>query len=877
MPGPQVQQLVRQITQVLSGVENLDAATKEVRDGLDTLHPGLSETLSAELAEAQEVVERQLRGIEILHKFSVLQSRPNWYLGPKPGDLHWPAVRQFLLNTKDWPEDDVRGIDEASNEVVSLLGNPIEEQFSCRGLVVGHVQSGKTANMTAVAAKALDAGYNTVIILAGLTNKLRYQTQLRLITDLVNRNPANWQVHTPTEMDRDFRAPPHGGFLSHVDMVQLAVIKKNVSPLRELKAAVKSTLPTVRRRLRILVIDDECDQASINTARGELDMTAINHRIRQLLSELPAVTYVGYTATPFANVLINPYRVEGQELDDLYPRDFITALPRPDSYFGTEKLFGATPSDPDDIQPNEEGLDMIRDVPNEEEAQLQPQSRKERYAFQPSMANSLETATLYFLASCAARHARGDGAKHMTMLVHTSAYVIAHERVAELIHDWVEGNRKMIVDPDSDLGQRIREIWTDEIARLPENITDAPAVTVDQIFNHLETVLERIEFPVENGASDDRIDYTGEPRTYIVVGGSILARGLTLEGLSVSYFLRATNQYDTLLQMGRWFGYRPGYEDLPRIWMPEHLRLSFQALATVEQEIRDEIEQYRRQELTPMDIAVRIRAIPGMAITGANRMRAARTCAVSYWGTHRQTFRFNHREEDLLQRNWSAAAELISQAEALGLRDKKADADGRKLWRKVPLSLIQRFFKVYSVHATHADLASDMLLAFLEQDDSRLHAWNVGIVETGHGSVSAEPVGAAGKVQMVNRSRLTGSNSYADIKALMSKRDLLFDCREDASTGTGWDDLKAARIGTLGEVPLLLLYPIDRASTPKLESNLRATLDAAFDVIGYGIVFPGSLTEGDNFVSVQLNLFSAEEIDDIAEEEAEQAEAAGVN
>ena len=302
------------------------------------------------------------------------------------------------------------------------------------------------------------------------------------------------------------------------------------------------------------MIDDECDQASINSAGGELDVTAINRRIRELLSLLPTVTYVGYTATPFANVLINPYRVDGQELDDLYPRDFITALPRPDSYFGTERLFGVTPSDPDDVQPEEEGLDMIRDVPTEEEALLQPQSRQERNSFQPVMTNSLQTAILYFLASCAARRARGDGAKHMTMLVHTSAYIIAHERVASLIHGWVDVNRKKIVDQESDLGQCIRAVWTSE----------APAVPVEQLFEHLQAVLDIIEFPVENGASDDRIDYTGEPKTYIVVGGSILARGLTLEGLTVSYFLRTANQYDTLLQMGRWFGYRHRYEDSPR-------------------------------------------------------------------------------------------------------------------------------------------------------------------------------------------------------------------------------------------------------------------------------------------------------------------------
>ena len=712
MPGPQVDQLVRQILQVLPRVKDLDAAIEDVRQGLDNLVPGLSENLSAEISEARELVERQFDRIEILHNHSVLRSRPQWYFGPKPTDLHWPAVREFLLNAKGWPKEDIDGIDEASNEVVSLLENPAQDRFSGRGLVVGHVQSGKTANMTAVAAKALDAGYDTVIVLAGLTNKLRYQTQLRLFDDLVCRNPNNWQVLTPNELDRDFRAPPQGGFLSHFDKAQLAVIKKNVSPLRELRHAVERTLPAVRSQLRILVIDDECDQASINSARGELDMTAINRRIRELLSLLPAVTYVGYTATPFANVLINPYRVEGQELDDLYPRDFITALPRPASYFGTERLFGVTPSDPDDVQPEEEGLDMIRDVPTEEEALLQPQSRRDRDTFQPVMTNSLETAILYFLASCAARHARGDGAKHMTMLVHTSAYVIAHERVATLIHGWVDVNRRRIVDQVSDLGQRIREIWTAEQHRIPANITDAPAVPVDRIFEHLQTVLDTIEFPVENGASDDRIDYTRQPKTYIVVGGSILARGLTLEGLTVSYFLRTANQYDTLLQMGRWFGYRSRYEDLPRIWMPEELRLRFRALAGVEQEIRDDIEQYRRQNLTPMDIAVRIRAIPGMAITAANRMRAARRCAVSYWGTHRQTFRFDHRDEELLRRNWTAAAELVSRADALSLRDLEAEASGRKLWRDVPRSSIQRFFETYTVHTTHADLAAACFFPF---------------------------------------------------------------------------------------------------------------------------------------------------------------------
>lgn len=879
MPGPQVDSLIERIRQALPRFRDLNDAVAAVIEELETLAPGLSQQLANEIREAREAVSRDFEQIEILHTHSVVKKRPQWYFGPRPTDLHWPALKAFLLNDKKWPEADVSGIDDASNEVVSLLENPCDPanpQFSCRGLVVGHVQSGKTANMTAVIAKALDAGYDTVIVLAGLTNKLRYQTQMRLYSDLVRRNPLNWQVLTPNEMDRDFRAPPQGGFLSHSDKAQLAVVKKNVSPLRELKMAIEQTLPAVLRQLRVLVIDDECDQASVNSARGELDMTAINQRIRELLSMLPAATYVGYTATPFANVLINPYRVDGQDLDDLYPRDFITALPRPERYFGTERLFGRTPDDPENPRPDEEGLDMIREVSPEEEALLQPRSRKERDSFQPEMTQSLEDAILYFLACCAARHARGDGDQHMTMLVHTSAFITAHERVAALIQGWVDVNRDVIVDKKSDLGRQISDLWENEAGRLPANITDAPSVSVEQVFEHLPQVLEHLEFPVENGASDDRIDYSGPPKTYIVVGGSILARGLTLEGLMVSYFLRSASQYDTLLQMGRWFGYRPRYEDLPRIWMPNELKLRFRALAAIEQEIRDDIEQYRLRGLTPMEIAVRIRAIPGMAITGATKMRHARRCAVSYWGTHRQTFRFPYRDRNLLARNWAAGSELVSRIDNLRLRDEQAALAGRFIWRKVPRSSIRRFLESYRIEESHTDLSPELLIPFIEADDPRLEYWNIGIVGSSRGSPSEEPLGSVGRVRTVRRARLDDSGPIADIKALMSKRDVIFDCTGEIEPAGSWDDLKAARLDAVGQVPLLLLYPIERQSSPERASKVRVPLDAVHDVLGIGLVFPGSITEGGNYVSVDLRPISAEELETLEEEEAAQAEAAGV-
>lgn len=872
---PQVEQLVRQILDALPRLGTLDLAVEDVRHGLDRIMPGLSAQLAVDIELARCEVERHFSSIEILTTHSAIRQRPKWYFGPRPTDMHWPVLKDFMLN-KGWDQNDVESVDKASNEVVSLFGNPKEEQFSCRGLVLGHVQSGKTANMTAVIAKALDAGYNAVIVLAGLTNKLRYQTQMRMFGDLVQRRPESWQILTANDPNLDFRAPPHGGFLSHVNLAQLAVIKKNVSPLGQLQRAIEDTLPVHLRRLRVLVIDDECDQASVNAAIGELEISAINRKIREILGMLPAVTYVGYTATPFANVLIDPYRIDHlgkEQLDDLYPRDFITALPSSGNYFGTQKLFGSPPVDAENILPEEEGLDMIRKVPEADEAALQPTSAKDRDAFYPEMTESLEEAILYFLACCSARRARGDADKHMTMLVHTSAYVVAHQRVADMISGWVGKHRDDLLGPQSAIRAKLASVWMKEQCRLPEGITGSAPVTLEDVFRFLPEVLKALDFPVENGASDDRIDYEGAAKTYIVVGGSILARGLTLEGLTVSYFLRTANQYDTLLQMGRWFGYRPNYEDLPRIWMPEELKLRFRNLAQVEMEIRKDIERYRVQDLTPQDIAVRIRAVPGMAITGATKMRAAKTCAISYWGTHKQTFRFEHRNSKILEGNWSAAADLVSAASTLRLRDESSKG---MLWKRVPRELVIKFFERYKAHKDHADFDPKVLLPFLRAEDGRLEKWNVGIVESGRRKLSQKTLGTAGNVGLVTRAKLQGSGETADIKALMSKVDVRFDCSEELGAAGSWDDLKQGRLASVGQVPLLLLYAIDRNSTPKEDSKERIPLDAVEDVLGFGIVFPGSVTEGAKFVSVRLETVSADEIDRIEEEERAQAEAAGV-
>lgn len=867
MPSPQALHFLRLVRDALPGTGDIDAAALSVRRSLEGLLPPDSPAW-ADLAEATQLLHQEFR-ITILRRNSILREREEWYHGPQPGDHHWSALKTYLTEVKGWGADTVRVIDEASSEVVSLLEDPRQRTFSSRGLVVGYVQSGKTANMTAVISKAVDRGYSLILVLAGLTDKLRQQTQRRLEADIVRRHPGLWHLLTTTDIKGEFHTPAQGHLMG-MERAQIAVMKKNVAPLERLLEVIDKTPASDMRRLKVLIIDDECDQATVNSASREMDMSRINEQIRLILKALPAVSYVGYTATPFANVLINPYADQTGTLDDLYPRDFITALPLPEGYFGTQKLFGRTPADPADPQPDEEGMDVVRDVPAEEEARLQAPSRKAQATFAVEMTPSLRRAILYFIASCAARRARGQDREHMTMLVHTSSAIVMHERVAALIQGWLDENGRALRAGAGDIWTDLEAVWNGERGRVER---PGGSETFSQIRDFVPAVLDALHVPVENGASDDRIDYTGEPVTYIVVGGSILARGLTLEGLCVSYFLRTSNQYDTLLQMGRWFGYRQGYEDLPRLWMPEALRVRFQSLAAIEAEIREDISSYsRKPRVTPMDFAVRIRSIPGMAIVARSKMRHARRVSIGYWGRHLQTIRFARGDRDLLAANWKATGRLIEAAGAEGTRDA---GFARPLFRDVPRSAVIRFIRDYRIDATHQDLDTGLLLQFLEQDHAALQSWNIGVVTAPEGEPSQEPLGDLGRVPMIRRSRLRGVDALADIKGLMSRPDIAFDVPGGAGDGD-WEALKAARREALGERPLLLLYPIDRTSPARNGSTSRVDLDAVHDVIGLGLVLPLSRDHGGDFVSVELAPPSAEELEAMEQEDMDAVEAAGL-
>ncbi|MBL3586510.1 Z1 domain-containing protein [Rhodovulum sulfidophilum] len=859
MTSPQVESFATQLRQRHVNYGSLEETADAIRSELSIWRP-FDDVMNSDLAAAIEIVRGELQDVEILRPFSIIDKRPEWYKGPTAGDRHWPALHEYL-KTKGWEPDTVRSLDDASSEVVSLLGNPNEETFACRGLVVGYVQSGKTANMTAVMAKAVDAGYNLAIVLGGVTNKLRQQTQDRFERDVL-RYRSRWQLYTTS--DRDFVQPANGGFTMPAEgHAQLVVMKKEGSRLKQLRRTIDRTPAAIMRKLKVLLIDDECDQASVNSSRGEFDMTRINEEIRRVLKALPAVSYVGYTATPFANVFINPYpHGVGEDLDDLYPRDFITALERPSGYFGAHEVFG---SDSDDDDSRER--DMIRILSEDEPDQLRPRSPKEKETFRPVMTPSLAEAVLWFLASCAIRRSRGQGDKHMSMLVHSSQYIAQHDYMSELIREWVNGRRDDFLSERGEAAEQLRTVFESERARAATADGKGIAENYDAVRKYLPEVLDQLTYPVENGVTDQelRLDFSGKPVTCIVVGGTVLARGLTLEGLSVSFFLRTSKQYDTLLQMGRWFGYRHGYEDLPRLWTTEDLASKFRSLAVIEDEIRDDIAVYRKNELTPSEFAVKVRAIPGMAITSATKMKHAFPTSMSFAGKHVQTIRFNHRDSEIVGGNWDAASRLVDAAIRTAERSERKRGT---LFENVPLTDIRRFIRETDISEEHMDLKKEYLLQYLNDATSGLESWNVAIISTRSETRSRRPLGRLGNVPTMRRSKLRDASvQYADIKALMSRADILIDAEEDPGDREDWNTYKACR----PEKPLLLLYLIDAESPPHpgRKASSRVPLDAVSDLVGFGIVFPGRKDRSGSYFSVEIDGRSVEDTEEGSDELAE--------
>ncbi|MGV9416365.1 Z1 domain-containing protein [Streptomyces sp. NPDC003674] len=794
----------------------------------------------AELHAYEEEYRSRIQKVQIGYPPKLL-SAPGltaWYAGPLDNDRYWPPYRDYL-DTQDWPGDRIDLLDSASSKIVAFTEDPSQEQFLTKGLVVGYVQSGKTTNFTAVIAKTADLDYRLIIVLSGLHNGLRRQTQERLQEQLLSRREDAWFPLTSSEQDFQKQTVKATAYLQqHSGGTVLCVVKKNSTVLSKLYAWLKPARDAgLFGNFPVLVVDDEADQASVATR-------TINPQILKLLKLFPRCTYLGYTATPFANVLIDP------SADDLYPETFIVNLPRPEGYFGAERIFGREAVEGEYSGADLDGHDMVRIVPDETVDLLRPKGRKAAANFSPVVTAELRDAVRFFWMATAARRCRGDH-EHSTMLIHTSMKTAVHEAFREPLESLRDATAKGLATGDSDFLEELKQQWESESRRVPAAQFGNRYVSFAELSQYLGSVIAETRVVLDNYRSKDRLVYSNdEPQTAIAIGGNTLSRGLTLEGLVVSFFVRSASTYDTLLQMGRWFGFRPGYEDLPRIWMTEQLKEWFRHLATVEHEIRLDIDRYEEQDLSPREVGVRIRTHPVLNITA--KMGAYRTAYASYGGRRVQARYFREDDYDWLADNLEAASNLVEAALASGAA-KEDRGDGEIILREVDVKLILDFLRQYHAHEDSADLDPRLVCNYIEKENNRrspsLLTWNIAIMgrpvqDTAH-AVSLGEV----RVGTIKRSKLKDSGgSKADIKTLMSKEHRVADMR--VPTGEARALLETTLVEMRNQDPefrnrgLLLLYPIDKDSEPdKANERTRSSLKAAEHVIALALVFPGNAAD----------------------------------
>lgn len=877
----------------------LGVSPAEAKDMLQTQRAWRAEDAREVLQEALEMIEKVVTGVRKPKSWPILVDSETkkvdngWYEGADlERDKYWPPVREAI--SSDLGTDALEKIDQSSNQVIANAGMPSIRNLKTRGLVVGFVQSGKTTNFLSVIAKAADEGYRLIVVLAGMTNSLREQTQERLEKSLTSYTQKDWTVHT--QIGEDFRPNKNGDKLKNHDERQLVVIKKNGARLKKLNR----WLDDVARQegelnAPILVIDDEADQASVNVMTSTKEKnrrSAINAQISNLLNR-PRTSYIAYTATPFANILIDP-----TDETDLYPENFITVLPRPDGYFGAAQIFGRDAvigEDPAEV--GDQLVDAVRAISKHDVEAVRPPS-KGIESWTPDAPESLRDAIRWFLLATAARRARGQVNKHSSMLVHSSPRVLAHQQLAAAVEEAVnEFSRSMA---DSAFKKELEMFWDEETSIQPQN-TEYPVVSFDQVCAELGKVLDDLNFIVDNGQSDKRLDYSNGPQTVIAVGGNTLSRGLTLEGLICSYFARVSRTYDTLLQMGRWFGFRHGYEDLVRIWMTPRLAGWFKDLATVEEDLRRDLGRYSSEGLTPAEFRAKIRLHQSMQVTSAAKMRNSKKASMSFSGSRAQTIVFHEKDEDFLSHNIETTRSFLAGLRETNGPGRKRSANGSTVFSGLSNEQVLDFLKDYrfvedvenSPHGNKWDLLAQYIRK--EAENGGLHSWNVSVFGQKTDKRGTIDLGLDEPVNLIKRTRVSSSTpGRASINTLVGPKDRINDLPFDEDQWKDLDNELRSQGSTdavliekheeyLGKsVGHLTIYAIDMASAPDKEltreeaekvkdtGRIRRALGAKNHVIAIGAFLPKS--DSESTVEYTCGVGDVLSQDEIEEARADQAE-----
>ena len=667
-----------------------------------------------------------------------------WLAGVRAGidPYYWDRYRK-LLAEKGFSGHVLATLDRVTDTILNALENPEKAgPWDRRGMVVGHVQSGKTANYTGLICKAADAGYRLIVVIAGIHNNLRNQTQQRIDEGFVGRDSASLMSSkdvkyigvskfgktrrpvTFTNSVKDFSKTLASGVgvpLQNLNEPAVFVIKKNSNTLKNLLEWLQehsSRIGTAKVDAPMLLIDDEADNASINTKKRD-EVSRINGQIRELLEMFERSSYVGYTATPFANIFIDPTNRDEMLGQDLFPRHFIVSLDPPSNYFGANKVF------------LDEPRNILRSIEDNEDVLPIVHTKELRITALPP---SLRRAICTFIVARAIRLARGESHAHCSMLVNASRFTDVQRQLRNEIHQAVEAIKsavrvhaalpvsQAILDPDI---KELHRLWTFEFKSSTE-------FDWKEVQGHLLEAVAPVSVVEVNSRSSGTLNYSDHEKTglnIIAVGGYALSRGLTLEGLMVSYFLRNSIMYDTLMQMGRWFGYRSGYEDLCRIWMPEAAEGWYAHVTESIEELREELRSMEAANATPEQFGLKVRSHPDtLIVTARNKMGAGKRMVVSIGLANRFVeTSILKRDPVSLDLNRAAARAFADRLASIG----KPLADAKKVqggWylSGVPVSLVDQFLTDFRNHLGSMITETDPITRYIrERGTSELSEWDL--------------------------------------------------------------------------------------------------------------------------------------------------------
>lgn len=832
---------------------------------------------------------------------------------------YWNRYKAYLSGNKKWS---LETIEKSINKPTDFIMNCISNPNSCvpdksYGAVFGYVQSGKTANYIGLINKAVDAGYKIIIVLAGMHNNLRSQTQMRIdeevlgfetsidylkrkkgiVPSIIGVGTLNLKVDKSLESltSRDEKGDFTKGRASvsrQYDQPKIFVVKKQKTVLEHIYYNLSRNHAVIHKEdgtvcfpceYSLLVIDDEADQASVNTKyktdpsgeiSNESEVSKINELIRRIMSLFTCRSYVGYTATPYANIFIPP-EISNLELeDDLFPKDFIVCLPKPTGYVGALEFFGE--------DENSEIMPLRRRITTEIENFI---DTKTKQIISP-LPDELKKAILCFVIIVAARNVRGQTLEPNSMLIHVNRLNNVQSALKSLVENYFDEVQSYINGGDNEIFDMMHDLWDTDFVPTTKKMQQDFATYMEGVecsdWGKIEAEIRRIIGNHQirvleiNGRSDDVLcykEFKDERRqlNVIVIGGDKLSRGLTLEGLTVSFFMRTSMMYDTLMQMGRWFGFRSKYTDLCRLFVPDDLFRWFMIVSFATENLRNQIHYMNEYDRTPMDFGLRIASHPDMLISSRNKIKTGQECTLTFNNTVSQT-RSIDVNADTYNSNFETVENFILK---LG---KKSDTHWEKLgrtsntdhifWDNVDGNIVADFLAEYKTSVKASKVNSLHMADYIctQIKLGGLKIWTVCLKNTGRKVPELDIAGfkiGQGLKRSEGQYVFDRSISVCSIKSLKSKDEEYVDFTQEQIEeknilkANGVSDDKVRKQLRTRDRGLLILCPLDAKEIAglKIESYEYKT------PFGFIAVFPDNDGKGQD-ITYRMNSIAVENGDE---------------